>query len=133
MLEDNAILTMCEVITQEMGVQPENTQLSQLGRGRRVVVAKDNTAIVDRAIKGRIAHIRGETGNTDSDFDREKLQERLAKFSGGVAVVKVGATTETELREKKHRVGMPCRRPVRPSRSASCPAVASRCCRSPRP
>jgi chaperonin GroEL len=92
-----------------MGLKLENTQLSQLGRARRVVVAKDNTTIVDgagdaEAIKGRINQIKGEIENTDSDFDREKLQERLAKLSGGVAVVKVGAATETEMKEKKHRV-----------------------------
>ncbi len=109
MLEDIAILTNGEVITEEMGLKLENTQISQLGRARRVVVAKDNTTIVDgagdaAAIKGRIAQIKGEIENTDSDFDREKLQERLAKLSGGVAVVKVGAATETEMKEKKHRV-----------------------------
>ena len=109
MLEDIAILTGGEVITEEMGLKLENTQLSQLGRARRVVVAKDNTTIVDgngdaEAIKGRINQIKTEVENTDSDFDREKLQERLAKLSGGVAVVKVGAATETEMKEKKHRV-----------------------------
>ena len=109
MLEDIAILTKAEVITEEMGLKLENTQLSQLGRARRVVVAKDTTTIVDgagdaQAIKGRINQIKAEIENTDSDFDREKLQERLAKLSGGVAVVKVGAATETEMKEKKHRV-----------------------------
>ena len=109
MLEDIAILTNGEVITEEMGLKLENTQVSQLGRARRVVVAKDNTTIVDgagdaAAIKGRINQIKAEVENTDSDFDREKLQERLAKLSGGVAVVKVGAATETEMKEKKHRV-----------------------------
>ena len=109
MLEDIAILTNAEVITEEMGLKLENTQVSQLGRARRVVVAKDNTTIVDgagdaAAIKGRINQIKTEIENTDSDFDREKLQERLAKLSGGVAVVKVGAATETEMKEKKHRV-----------------------------
>jgi len=109
MLEDIAILTAAEVITEEMGLKLENTQLSQLGRARRVVVAKDTTTIVDgsgdkSAIKGRINQIKNEVENTDSDFDREKLQERLAKLSGGVAVVKVGAATETEMKEKKHRV-----------------------------
>ena len=109
MLEDIAILTNAEVITEDMGLKLENTQLSQLGRARRVVVAKDNTTIVDgagdaAAIKGRIGQIKAEIENTDSDFDREKLQERLAKLSGGVAVVKVGAATETEMKEKKHRV-----------------------------
>ncbi len=109
MLEDIAILTGGEVITEEMGLKLENTQLTQLGRARRVVVAKDTTTIVDgsgdtEAIKGRINQIKAEVENTDSDFDREKLQERLAKLSGGVAVVKVGAATETEMKEKKHRV-----------------------------
>jgi chaperonin GroEL len=109
MLEDIAILTGGEVITEEMGLKLENTQLSQLGRARRVVVAKDTTTIVDgagesEAIRGRINQIKAEVENTDSDFDREKLQERLAKLSGGVAVVKVGAATETEMKEKKHRV-----------------------------
>src|SRR6516165_10269471 len=109
MLEDIAILTKAEVITEEMGLKLENTQLSQLGRARRVVVAKDTTTIVDgagdsEAIKGRINQIKAEIENTDSDLDREKLQERLAKLSGGVAVVKVGAATETEMKEKKHRV-----------------------------
>jgi chaperonin GroEL len=109
MLEDIAILTGGEVITEEMGLKLENTQINQLGRARRVVVAKDNTTIIDGAgdsdaIKGRINQIKTEIENTDSDFDREKLQERLAKLAGGVAVVKVGAATETEMKEKKHRV-----------------------------
>jgi len=109
MLEDIAILSGGEVITEEMGLKLENTQISQLGRARRVVVSKDTTTIVDgsgdaAAIKGRINQIKAEVENTDSDFDREKLQERLAKLSGGVAVVKVGAATETEMKEKKHRV-----------------------------
>jgi chaperonin GroEL len=109
MLEDIATLTGGEVITEEMGLKLENTQLSQLGHARRVVVAKDTTTIVDgagesEAIKGRINQIKNEIENTDSDFDREKLQERLAKLAGGVAVVKVGAATETEMKEKKHRV-----------------------------
>jgi chaperonin GroEL len=109
MLEDIAILAGGEVITEEMGLKLENTQLSQLGRARRVVVTKDTSTIVDgngdsEAIKGRINQIKAEVETTDSDFDREKLQERLAKLSGGVAVVKVGAATETEMKEKKHRV-----------------------------
>src|SRR5690349_22269079 len=109
MLEDIAILTGGEVITEEMGLKLENTQLSQLGRARRVVVDKDATTIIDgagdsEAIKGRIKQIKQEIESTDSDFDREKLQERLAKLAGGVAVVKVGAATETEMKEKKHRV-----------------------------
>jgi chaperonin GroEL len=109
MLEDIAILTNAEVITEELGLKLENTEVKQLGRARRVVVTKDTTTIIDGAgeagaIKGRINQIKAEIENTDSDFDREKLQERLAKLSGGVAVVKVGAATETEMKEKKHRV-----------------------------
>ncbi|MDX6632212.1 MAG: chaperonin GroEL [Solirubrobacterales bacterium] len=109
MLEDIAILTGAEVITEEMGLKLENTQVDQLGKARRVVVSKDNTTIIDGGgesdqIKGRIKQIKQEIESTDSDFDREKLQERLAKLAGGVAVVKVGAATETEMKEKKHRV-----------------------------
>jgi chaperonin GroEL len=109
MLEDIAILAGGEVITEEMGLKLENTKLSQLGHARRVVIDKDTTTIIDGAgdtdaIKGRIKQLKSEIENTDSDFDREKLQERLAKLSGGVAVVKVGASTETEMKEKKHRV-----------------------------
>jgi chaperonin GroEL len=109
MLEDIGILTGGEVITEEMGLKLENTKLSQLGHARRLVVDKDTTTIIDgagdsEAIKARIKQLKQEIENTDSDFDREKLQERLAKLSGGVAVVKVGAATETEMKEKKHRV-----------------------------
>src|SRR5881396_3275776 len=109
MLEDIAILSGAEVITEEMGLKLENTKLSQLGRARRVVIDKDSTTIIDGAgdsdgIKARIKQLKAEIENTDSDFDREKLQERLAKLAGGVAVVKVGAATETEMKEKKHRV-----------------------------
>src|SRR5215211_3789748 len=109
MLEDIAILSGAEVITEEMGLKLENTKLSQLGKARRVVIDKDSTTIIDgagdsEAIKGRIKQLKTEIENTDSDFDREKLQERLAKLAGGVAVVKVGAATETEMKEKKHRV-----------------------------
>ena len=109
MLEDIAILTGGEVITEELGLKLENTQLSQLGNARRIVITKDDTVIVDgggdaEAIRGRINQIRAELETTDSDFDREKLQERLAKLAGGVAVIKVGAATETELKERKHRV-----------------------------
>jgi chaperonin GroEL len=109
MLEDIAILTGAEVITEEMGLKLENTKLSQLGHARRVVITKDTTTIIDGdgdadAIKARIKQLKAEIENTDSDFDREKLQERLAKLAGGVAVVKVGAATETEMKEKKHRV-----------------------------
>jgi chaperonin GroEL len=109
MLEDIAILTGAEVITEELGLKLENTKVAQLGRARRVVIDKDSTTIIDgagdgEAIKARIKQLQGEIENTDSDFDREKLQERLAKLAGGVAVIKVGASTETEMKEKKHRV-----------------------------
>jgi chaperonin GroEL len=109
MLEDIAILTGGEVITEELGLKLENTQPAQLGRARKIVVTKDNTTIIDGAgdsdaIKGRIKQIKAEIEDTDSDFDREKLQERLAKLAGGVAVIKVGAATEVEMKETKHRV-----------------------------
>src|SRR2546422_120938 len=109
MLEDIAVLSGAEVITEEMGLKLENTKLTQLGKARRVVIDKDTTTIIDGAgdsdaIKSRIKQLKQEIENTDSDFDREKLQERLAKLAGGVAVVKVGAATETEMKEKKHRV-----------------------------
>ena len=109
MLQDMAILTGGQVITEEVGLKLENTTLDLLGRARKVVVTKDETTIVEGAgaeddIKGRISQIKQEIDNTDSDYDREKLQERLAKLSGGVAVLKVGAATEVELKEKKHRI-----------------------------
>ncbi len=109
MLEDIAVLTGAEVITEEMGLKLENTKINQLGKARKVVITKDTTTIIDGAgdadgIKARIKQLKAEIENTDSDFDREKLQERLAKLAGGVAVVKVGAATETEMKEKKHRV-----------------------------
>src|SRR2546421_12986920 len=108
MLEDIAILAGGEVITEEMGLKLENTKLSQLGHARRIVIDKDSTTIIDGAgdsdaIKGRIKQLKSEIENTDSDFDREKLQERLAKLAGGVAVVKVGAATETGVKGKKDR------------------------------
>jgi chaperonin GroEL len=109
MLQDMAILTGGQVITEEVGLKLENTTLDLLGRARKIVVTKDETTIVEGAgnddeIKGRIGQIKNEIDNTDSDYDREKLQERLAKLSGGVAVLKVGAATEVELKEKKHRI-----------------------------
>ncbi len=109
MLQDMAILTGGQVITEEVGLKLENATLDLLGRARKVVVTKDETTIVEGAgsdsdIKGRISQIKTEIENTDSDYDREKLQERLAKLSGGVAVIKVGAATEVELKEKKHRI-----------------------------
>jgi chaperonin GroEL len=109
MLQDMALLTGGQVITEEVGLKLENVTLDLLGRARRVVVTKDETTVVEGAgsdadIKGRISQIKTEIDNTDSDYDREKLQERLAKLSGGVAVIKVGAATEVELKEKKHRI-----------------------------
>src|SRR5512136_1567108 len=109
MLEDIAILTGAEVITEEMGLKLENTKIAQLGKARKVVIDKDSTTIIDGAgegdaIKGRIKQLKAEIESTDSDFDREKLQERLAKLAGGVAVIKVGAATEVEMKETKHRV-----------------------------
>jgi chaperonin GroEL len=109
MLQDMATLAGGQVISEEVGLKLENTTLDLLGRARRVVVAKDTTTIVEgqgdpEEIKGRINQIRAEIENTDSDWDREKLQERLAKLAGGVALIKVGAATEVELKEKKHRI-----------------------------
>jgi chaperonin GroEL len=109
MLQDMAILTGGQVISEEVGLKLENVTLDMLGRARKVTVTKDETTIVEGAgdeadIRGRISQIKAEMENTDSDYDREKLQERLAKLSGGVAVIKVGAATEVELREKKHRI-----------------------------
>ena len=109
MLQDMAILTGGQVISEEVGLKLENTGLELLGRARKVVVAKDETTIVDGSgdaeqINGRVNQIRTEIENSDSDYDREKLQERLAKLAGGVAVIKVGAATEVELKERKHRI-----------------------------
>jgi chaperonin GroEL len=109
MLQDMAILTGGQVISEEVGLKLENTQLDMLGKARKVMVTKDETTLVEGAgseeeIKGRINQIKAEIEKTDSDYDREKLQERLAKLAGGVAVIKVGAATEVELKEKKHRI-----------------------------
>jgi chaperonin GroEL len=109
MLQDVAILTGGQVVTEEVGLKLENVTLDLLGSARKIVVTKDETTIVEGGgteadIKGRINQIKTEIENTDSDYDREKLQERLAKLSGGVAVIKVGAATEVELKEKKHRI-----------------------------
>ncbi len=109
MLQDMAILAGGQVVSEEVGLKLENTNLDMLGSARKVVVTKDETTIVEgggspEEIKGRINQIKGEIDKTDSDYDREKLQERLAKLSGGVAVIKVGAATEVELKEKKHRI-----------------------------
>jgi chaperonin GroEL len=109
MLQDMAVLTGGQVISEEVGLKLENLTLDLLGRAKRVIVTKDNTTVVEGAgasedVAGRINQIKAEIENTDSDWDREKLQERLAKLAGGVAVIKVGAATEVELKEKKHRI-----------------------------
>jgi chaperonin GroEL len=109
MLQDMAILTGGQVVSEEVGIKLENVSLDVLGKARKVTVTKDETTIVEGAgskdeVQGRINQIKNEIENTDSDYDREKLQERLAKLSGGVAVIKVGAATEVELKEKKHRI-----------------------------
>jgi chaperonin GroEL len=109
MLQDIAILSGGQVVSEEVGLKLESIGLELLGRARKVVVTKDETTIVEGSgtkseVQGRITQIRNEIDNTDSDYDREKLQERLAKLSGGVAVLKVGAATEVELKEKKHRI-----------------------------
>ena len=109
MLQDIAILTGGQVIAEEVGLKLENVELDMLGKARKVVITKDETTIVEGAgdaeqIAGRVAQIRAEIDNTDSDYDREKLQERLAKLAGGVAVIKAGAATEVELKERKHRI-----------------------------
>jgi chaperonin GroEL len=109
MLEDIAILTGGKVIAEELGIKLENVTLTDLGRAKRIVVDKDNSTIIDGAgkkadIEGRIKQIRAQIDETTSDYDREKLQERLAKLVGGVAVIRVGAATEMEMKEKKARV-----------------------------
>ena len=109
MLQDMAVLTGGQVISEEVGLKLENVTLDLLGTAKRVIITKDNTTIVDGGgseddVKGRINQIKAEIDNTDSDWDREKLQERLAKLAGGVALIKVGAATEVELKEKKHRI-----------------------------
>ena len=109
MLQDMAVLTGGQVISEEVGLKLENVTLDLLGTAKRVIITKDNTTIVDGGgseddVKGRINQIKAEIENTDSDWDREKLQERLAKLAGGVALIKVGAATEVELKEKKHRI-----------------------------
>ena len=109
MLQDMAVLTGGQVISEEIGLKLENATIDLLGTARRVIVTKDDTTIVEGAgksedVKGRVAQIKRAIEDTDSDWDREKLQERLAKLAGGVAVVKVGAATEVELKEKKHRI-----------------------------
>ena len=109
MLEDIAILTNGKAITEDLGLRPENMKLEDLGQAKKVTIDKDNTTIVDGAgssasIAGRVKQLRAQVEDTTSDYDREKLQERLAKLVGGVAIIKVGAATETEMKEKKARV-----------------------------
>ncbi len=109
MLEDIAVLTGGQLISEDLGLKLENVQVDQLGSARRIVITKDKTTIIegkgdDSAVKGRIEQIKRQIDETESDYDREKLQERLAKLAGGVAVIQVGAATETELKEKKHRI-----------------------------
>ena len=109
MLQDMAILTGGQVVAEEVGLKLDGVTLDMLGTARKVIITKDNTTIIEGAgdkadVDGRVAQIKAEIDNTDSDWDREKLQERLAKLAGGVAVVKVGAATEVELKEKKHRI-----------------------------
>jgi chaperonin GroEL len=109
MLQDLAVLTGAQVVSPEIGLKLDQVGLEVLGQARRVVVTKDDTTVIDGAgsadeVAGRVAQIRNEIENTDSDWDREKLQERLAKLAGGVCVIKVGAHTEVELKEKKHRI-----------------------------
>src|SRR5438876_7212197 len=109
MLQDMAILSGGQVVSEEVGLKLENVGLDLLGKARKIVVTKDETTMVEGSgtkedVQGRINQIKQEIENTDSDYDREKLQERLAKLSGGVAIIKVGAATEVELKEKKHRI-----------------------------
>ena len=109
MLEDIAILTGGKAITEDLGIKLENVKLEDLGKAKKITIDKDNTTIVEgagsqKAIEGRVKQIRAQIEETTSDYDREKLQERLAKLAGGVAVIKVGAATETEMKEKKARV-----------------------------
>ena len=109
MLEDIAILTDGQVISEDLGIKLENVTLDMLGRAKRVLIEKENTTIVDGAgakdeIQGRIAQIKAQIEETTSDYDREKLQERLAKLAGGVAVIRVGGATEIEVKERKDRV-----------------------------
>src|SRR5205823_8627046 len=109
MLQDIAILCGAQVISEELGIKLENVGVDMLGKARKIIVTKDETTIVEGGgsaddVKGRSNQIKGELERTDSDYDREKLQERLAKLAGGVAVIKAGAATEVELKEKKHRI-----------------------------
>jgi chaperonin GroEL len=133
MLEDIGILTGGKALMEETGIKLEGVRLEDLGRAKRVTVDKDNTTLIDGAgkqkeIEGRIKQLRAQIEETTSDYDREKLQERLAKLAGGVAIIKVGAATETEMKEKKARVKTHCMRRARRSRKGASPAVVWRCC-----
>jgi chaperonin GroEL len=133
MLQDIAILTGGQVISEEIGLKLESVTLDMLGTARKVVVTKDDTTIVEGGgspddISGRVNQIRAEIDRSDSDYDREKLQERLAKLAGGVGVIKVGAATEVELKEKKHRIEDAVQTTKAASKKAWSPAEASRSC-----
>ena len=131
MLEDIAVLTGGKAITEDLGIKLEGIGLEDLGTAKRITVDKDNTTIIDGGgedsrIEGRVKEIRSQVEKTTSDYDREKLQERLAKLVGGVAVIKVGAATETEMKRRRRASKMRCTRPARPSRKASSRAAAWR-------
>jgi len=134
MLQDIAILTGGTAISEDLGIKLENVTLNMLGRAKKVMIDKENTTIVSGAgkkkdIEGRVAQIKAQIEETTSDYDREKLQERLAKLAGGVAVIRVGGATEVEVKERKDRASMTrCMRPAPRSRKASCRVAASRCC-----
>jgi chaperonin GroEL len=138
MLEDIAILTNGKCITEDLGIRLENVKLDDLGRAKKIIIGKENTTIVEgggksKTIEGRVKQIRMQIDETTSDYDREKLQERLAKLVGGVAVIKVGAATESEMKEKKARVEDAMHATKARSRKASFPAAAWRSCVPPMP
>jgi chaperonin GroEL len=129
MLEDIAILTGGKSLTEDLGIKLENVQIEDLGRAKKIVIDKDNSTIVEGAgkhagIEGRVKQIRTQIDDTTSDYDREKLQERLAKLVGGVAVIKVGAATETEMKKRRRASKMPCTQHARLSRKESSLAAA---------
>jgi chaperonin GroEL len=133
MLEDIAILTGGTMVSADLGIQLENVTISMLGRAKKVTIDKENTTIVGGAgkkadIQARIAQIKAQIEETTSDYDREKLQERLAKLAGGVAVIRVGGSTEVEVKERKDRVEMHCMRPGPRSRRVFSPGAESLCC-----
>ena len=138
MLEDIAVLTGGHVVSEELGLKLEKAALADLGQAKRVEMDKDNTTIIHgagdpKAIQARIAHISAEAKDTKSDYDREKLEERAAKLAGGVAVIKVGGSTETEMKERKVRVTDACMLRAQRWKKASCRAAAwLRCARAPR-